>query len=605
MSSVDSFNFSFKLPSEGLALRSVAIENDTPKLIFDAALKTPTLTEEDVGIACRLACEGKRPEFFYYAFPFHHPYHGRQYKHYSPQWLKGTSIGELLAEADWTMKCLNIGARSDETKERFWAWRTTSKLEGLADIFDFPHDQLPGSVKMECESVQVQETESEMLFLGEPKMTISDQSSSSYTKYITEIYPNIAFYDEPLFLKMQELIKLILGVEWLKGKGVRFSRPWMMKCSTLKSQKACQAIQVKTKGPTEDTVRETIANLEKQLPESSHREFMTVLGSLSVDTVVDKNISETGMEVKVIRTILPTSLTSPKVEYTTTLRASIDDYDMLYKGVDPNMPIVPGIPGVSEAIIPNVQSWSELFAESVPWPRAWKKPYDGIEILSTSGGVSTRSATATPSSVHVPTRAVVGAGVAIKREGQYVEQSNGRLCVEAQRGKTEEAKQVPRGMVPHQDVVPRPDDDVTSKTDQTLRNQGLERRGVSKTYGYLDEVSGDRVICDENGKPIKEERRMRGFTEQRTTVNGRPEGIHIPPNLQPLALGEAAALPPAIAGLLSPEGSVASKDSGIASLTDGEQNDMQGEGRRGVDDKDKDDGSNDSGNDSQDDMDTN
>ena len=601
MSSMDSFGFSFKLPSEGLALRSVAIENDTPKLIFDAALKTPTLTEEDVGIACRLACEGKRPEFFYYAFPFHHPYHGRQYKHYNPQWLRGTSIGELLAEADWTMKCLNIGARSDEKKERFWAWQMTSELEGLADIFDFPQDRVPGSIKMECESVQVQKTESEMVFLGEPKMTISDQSSSSYTKYITEIYPNIAFYDEPLFLKMQELIKLILAVEWLKGKGVRFSRPWMMKCSTLKSQKASQAIQVKTKGPNEDTVRETIANLEKQLPESSHREFMTVLGSLSVDTVVDKNISETGMEVKVIRTILPTSLTSPKVEYMTTLRASINDYDMLYKGQDPNMPITPAIKGVSDAIIPNVQSWSELFAESVPWPRTWKKPYDGVEILSASGGVSTRSATATPSSVHVPTRAAVGAGVAVKREGQYVKQSNGRLCVEAQRGKTKEAKQVPRGMVPHQDVVTRPDNDVTSKTDQTLRNQGLERRGVSKTYGYHDEVSGDRVVCDENGQRIKEERGMRGFIEQRTTVNGKPEGIHIPPNLPPLPLGEAAVLPPGIAGLLSPEGSVVSRDSGIASLTGGEQ---QGE-RRSEHDKDKDDSSNDSGNDSQDDMDTN
>ena len=95
---------------------------------------------------------------------------------------------------------------------------------------------------------------------------------------------------------------------------------------------------------------------------------------------------------------------------------------------------------------------------------------------------------------------------------------------------------------------------------------------------------------------------------QETTINGKPQGVRPPPYFQPLPLGgeqQAAALPPAIAGLLSPEGSVASKDSGIASLTDGEQNDMQGEGRRGVDDKDKDDGSNDSGNDSHDDMDTN
>lgn len=248
MSSINNtgFAFSFKLPSEGLALRSVAIENDTPKLIFDAALKTPTLTEEDVGIACRLACEGVRPEFVYYGIPFHHPYHGRQYKHYSPQWLRGTSIGELLSEADWTMKCLNIGARSDETKERFWAWQETSNLEGLADVFDFPDDKPPCSIRMTCDSVEVQKTECEMVFLGEPKMKITDDGSSAYTKYITDIYPSIAFYDEPLFLKMQELIKLILAVEWLKGKGVSFSDPWMMECSAPKGQKASQAIEVKT-----------------------------------------------------------------------------------------------------------------------------------------------------------------------------------------------------------------------------------------------------------------------------------------------------------------------------------------------------------------------
>ena len=618
MSSVDCFAFNFKLPAEGLALRSVAIENDTPKLIFDAALKTPTLTEEDVGIACRLACEGVRPEFVYWAIPFHHPYHGRQYKHYSPQWLRGTSIGELLAEADWTMKCLNIGARSDETKERFWAWQETSNLEGLADVLDFPDDKPPCSTRMTCELVEVEKTESEMVFLGEPKMKITDDGSSSYTKYITDIYPNIAFYDEPLFLKMQELIKLILAIEWLKEKGVSFNYPWMMECSALKSQKASQAIEVKSKGPTEDAIKEALGNVVKQLPESTHQEVMTPLGPLSLDIAVDKNITECGIEAKIVTTRVPASPLLPKVEVAITLRASVNDYDMLYKGMDPNMPIRPQIPGVSEAVIPNVQSWSELFAETVPWPRTWKMPFNGAEILSASGGVSTcsipvKETVATRNNVQVPAREAVREKVPVrevKREGQYVKQSNGRLGIEGRQGKVKEATRVRNNMVPQPNVVSRPSNDVTSKTEQTLRNQELKKQGVKQAYGWDDRVGGQRAVYDEKGQLIREERAIRRYIKQETIVNGKPVGIRPPPNLQPLPLGQeqqAAALPPAITGLFSPDSSIASKDSGFVSLPDGEQSDMQGEeGRSSEHDKDKDDrGSNDSGNDSQDDMDTN
>ena len=601
------FAFGFKLPSEGLALHSVAIENGTPKLIFDAALKTPTLTEEDVGIACQLACEGKRPEFFYYDIPPHHPYHGRQYKHYSPQWLRGTSIGELLSEADWTMKCLNIGARSDKTKERFWAWQETSKLEGLAAIFDFPDDKPPGSVMMTCDSVEVQKTDSEMVFLGEPKMKITADRNSSYTKYITDIYPSIAYYDEPLLLKMQELIKLILAVEWLKEKGVRFSRPWMTECSTLQSQKASQAIEVKTKGPREDAIKEVIGNLVKQLPETSHQEVMTVLGPLSLDVVVDKKVTNKGIEVKIVQTILPSSHTSPKVEVTTTLRASVNDYDMLYSGMDPNMPIQPQIAGVIDAIIPNVQSWSELFAETVPWPRTWKMPYDGVEIFSAGGGVSTnsipiREPVATHSHVQVPSRGGVKEEVPVreaKRQGQYVKYSNGRLSVEARRGKREEATRVRRDMVPQQEVVSRPGSNVTSKTDQTLRNQELKQRGQKQAYGWDDIVGGQRVVYDERGQLIKQERAVRSYVEQSTTVSGQPGGIRPPPNLQPLPIGEEqqVALPAGATGLFSPDGSITSIDSGFESLLGGQLNDML-EGRSHEPAKDKDDTKSDDSNDS-------
>ena len=67
-----------------------------------------------------------------------------------------------------------------------------------------------------------------MMFPEEPKMKIVGASNSLYTKYISEIYPSVAYHDEPRFLKMQELIKLIVAAEWLTEKGVRVSKKWMM-----------------------------------------------------------------------------------------------------------------------------------------------------------------------------------------------------------------------------------------------------------------------------------------------------------------------------------------------------------------------------------------
>ena len=133
----DGFTFRFTLPSDGLALRSVAIVDDVPEIRFDASHKVPTITEEDVAIALRLASEGNRPEFFFIWADLDHPFYGRQFNQYKPQWLRGTSVGKLLFDADWSMKCLCIGARSNDEKSVFWGWQQTSQLEGLATMFDF------------------------------------------------------------------------------------------------------------------------------------------------------------------------------------------------------------------------------------------------------------------------------------------------------------------------------------------------------------------------------------------------------------------------------------------------------------------------------------
>ena len=550
------YSFSFELPSEGLALRSVALEEDgTPTLIFDAALKVPTLTEEDVGIVCQLACDGRRPEFFYHMILPHHPFHGRQYKHHCPQWLRGTSIGELLAEVDWTMKCLNIGARSDREKEKFWSWKETSQLEGLADRLDFPCEKLGGKVIMSCDSVKVEKSENEMIFVEEPKMKITDDSNSTYTKYITDIYPSIAYYDEPLFLKVPELIKLILAAEWMKEKGVRFSRPWMKACSTPKQQTASQAVEVKPKALGEERVKDVMHNFLKQLPETSHQEVMTSLGPFFVETVVENTVMESGFEVKCTKTVVPSSISSPKVEETTIVRASSHDFNMVYASLDPNMPFTPEIPGQAQKIVPNVISWSELYSETVPWPQTWILPHNGEVTLSTTGGVSTST---------IPVTETVA-----RREATAVKVpvANEQLRVPAQKGYSKKRSKVSRKSVPQQQKVSRPASDVTSMTEQTLQNRMAAKSGTKRAYGYEDPGSGRRVACNEQGECIDNREGMRQCITQRQKLV--PTDNNAQPTPRPLPLEQAAQLQARAAGatndLFSPTGSTASIDSGFGS----------------------------------------
>ena len=239
---VNGYAFRFKLPSDGLALRSVAIVDGAPELRFAASPKVPTISEEDMAVAIRLAAEGKRPEFFYIGIPFG-PFSGRQYKQYIPQWLRGTSFGESLADADWNMKCLSIGARAKDHESLFSAWQETSNLDNLATCLDFPSEKPSGSIKLSCKYATVEKTENELVFPKDPVMQIIADKSSTYTKYITAIYPSVAYHDEPLFLKMQELIKLVLAAEWLVDeKAVKISREWMMKYSTAPKQKGAVAV---------------------------------------------------------------------------------------------------------------------------------------------------------------------------------------------------------------------------------------------------------------------------------------------------------------------------------------------------------------------------
>ena len=497
------FIFPFNVP-EGLGIGSVGIVEGKPELRFRPLPNTPKITEDEFAAALRLAYEGKRPEFFYIRILPGHPFYGRQFKQYKPQWLRKTAFGEVLSEVDWKMKCLNVGARSNETKSEFWAWKETSKLKGLAMLYDFRDTKSGGSIIMSCTSVKVQKSNNELVFQGEPRMRINAESNMRYSKYISKKFDAVAYYDEPLFLKMRELVKLILAAEWLVEKGVKVDEEWMMKCTqpkvTLKEglkaieENGCTIDSMIVREPPSEMIPQPVnfqlpnsnmtvntkeaemyrsltkqgirrrygwydrglnegvmfeedgtlfrqqrslkmviehtssangkvteqgflrlhlalpsnvplpmmsdfgQSVTKLFPACSVQHEITddSLGHFSANLNVEHCVRDRCAEMKVSREFQPSfPSTSLCVKETTTTKVSVDDFDTLYGDMDPNLPIRPEIPGKCEAVIPNVQSWSELYNETVPWPYTWQTPYIGVGEPVASGGVSTR---------HIPVR---------------------------------------------------------------------------------------------------------------------------------------------------------------------------------------------------------
>ena len=351
--------FSFKFPNDqGLSLRSVLIEDDCPKLVFDAAnpQHCPSITQQDVAIVMRLVEENTRPDFYFISIPPWHPFHGRQYKSYHPPWLRNTSVGDLLSEADWSMKCLHIGAKSDKNKEKFCAWQETSKLEDLATRLDFSKDKPPGSIIMSCKSVdhEVSKRKNKLTFVTEPKMAITDQASSSYSDYITTHYDSVAYYDEPLFLKMKELIKLILAMEWLKKeKGVKFNKKWYMEQSQ----------------PTSSSQEIAKNNLAKYFKEILSLPFSFDVMSPVLGPV---NISIESDEDDII-----------KFKFSVAENIVFINPKQILIGIDCTNKGTP--------IIPDVATWKELYAETVPWPCVCLHSESHPYVFTASGGVSTQS----------------------------------------------------------------------------------------------------------------------------------------------------------------------------------------------------------------------
>ena len=72
----------------------------------------------------------------------------------------------------------------------------------------------------------------------------------------------------------------------------------------------------------------------------------------------------------------------PGTKMVTVIRASAKDWNTVYK----DLPT-----GFEE-----VESWNDLFDQTVPWPRVWLLSRDGAGLLSVGGGVRTDTLRAVP-----------------------------------------------------------------------------------------------------------------------------------------------------------------------------------------------------------------
>ena len=442
-------SFHYKFPKTGVSLRSVTIEDDgLPKLIFDGAncRELPTLTEEDIATVARVVTEGKRPEFFYTCFmdPTH-PFfdYDRMYKQYSPQWLRGTSVGDLLSEADWSMKCLHVGTRSNESKTKFWSWKKTSKLDDLAVHMDFPcGDRRDGRILMSCDSVQIEQSETEIFFIDEPKMTITDSRKPEYSKYISEYFYNVAYYDEPLFLKMQELMKLIVAIEWMKDKGIVFNKKWLNYHTEKKNPRLqSQAITIKPIEETDQLIKQA-ADVLKIPMEELHADGP--FGPVSLKVELTRQ-TPTGIEWTVTKRCPVLSL-----QQVASLRLSFNDYNFLYEGFDCKQPFTLDDDG--KPIIPAVSSWSELFAETVPMPHTIGVLHDNEGIVIDSGGITTQN-------IPMKTKKVV----------KTATRTDNTVSVKASHAEIQSQPQVTR--VPPVKVVSKPKTNVPARTFEARCNK--------------------------------------------------------------------------------------------------------------------------------------
>ena len=159
------------------------------------------------------------------------------------------------------------------------------------------------------------------------------------------------------------------------------------------------------------------------------------------------------------------------------VRATVNDLDFLYQGMDPNMPVTldtdTGMP-----VKPEVNSWSELYCETEPFPCKWlQDPNDPNRRMSSLiGGVSTSSIPVRNVSIPVSLASAIPVN-----------------------GTTEPTKQSVRSRdIPLQPVVNAPTSDVRASSTESQEYYTVARGGAQEMYGHEDFASSYGISGDGN-----------------------------------------------------------------------------------------------------------
>ena len=257
---------------------------------------------------------------------------------------------------------------------------------------------------MTYKSVHVSESTDQLVFVGEPIMQIVDTASALYTKYLTNHFDSIAYHDEPLFLKVKEIIKLMLAAEWLRDKGVQFSKMWIEE-HTSGTQNPQKPLQLELPQEVTDCIlKERMCKMFKRFGFVISGHNLAIEGSTAN---CEGYRPMTGVEFAYKLVLSPPGVPpAQQVIAYCSYKATLNDFDFLYEGLDPNLPVACKIKdGKLSLLKPEVNSWTELFSETEPLPCKWLQdrtnPLRRSPIVT--GGVSTAS---------IPLQTAVVAGAA-------------------------------------------------------------------------------------------------------------------------------------------------------------------------------------------------
>lgn len=508
--------FNFKgIPKKGWSVRGVAIElvngRERPVLLFgpaaSAEIRTPSI--QDFAAALRLVyLDSTRPKFEFVTIDPNHPYAGRHYNHYSPSWLKGTSLGRTLFKADEEMKMLKH--RMNRAEDGSYVSRDPT-FPGLKGPNHFPYNYIGSSpIYLTCRSVKIAKTARLCEFLGEPQMQITLDSNPLYSEYISSLYATIGHGDAPAFLEAREVPKLLLAAEWIKEKGFKVSEDWI-KMTTR------PALPASSPGEGPDPLCSIgpgdvdLQSLSEMMPKVNG--LPCEGGSMDLQ-VTSVQASHDRLSMEMTQTIHREDGSDFTLQKS--LRMSVSDDDWLLEGQLVKMLVASGV-------VPAEESWSDLREATIaPY---WSAEFDedGEKVVSmSSGGCSMTSFTAEPSRVKrkekSQSRAWEQTPVA---GGAYTTHRNGYIGAV---GRPESSKKV----VKDDEIAELKRAAAASARKAELKvpkwdgaKSGSSRGSQDRLLGAVNRVTGTGDYHDERGRRVLETQELRTRMDIKTIANGK------------------------------------------------------------------------------------